>query len=54
MAYKIVRKIEDGEFLDVATCEDLSQAKQLLDSFKEYFPGDYLIQDSVSDVEVDD
>ena len=54
MTYKIVRRVEGGELLDLATEEDFSKAKQLLESFQEHFPGDYLIQDSVSDVETDD
>jgi len=53
MPYKIVRKLENGEFLEVGTFDDFSEAKQILESYKEHFPGDYLIQDSVSDVEID-
>jgi hypothetical protein len=53
MACKIGRRVEGGELLEVATVEDFSQAKQLLESFQEHFPGDYLIQDSVSDLEAD-
>jgi hypothetical protein len=53
MAYKILRKLENGELLEVGSLNDLSEAKQLLESFNEHWPGDYRIQDSTSGADID-
>lgn len=50
--YKVVRKIETDEPLVIATLDDLNEAKQLLEQFKEHWPGDYSIQDSTSGREI--
>jgi hypothetical protein len=53
MAYKVLYKLENGELLEIASMDDLIQAKQLLESFKEHWPGDYSIQDSTSGADID-
>jgi hypothetical protein len=50
--YKVVRKIETDEPLLIATLDDLNEAKQLLEQFKEHWPGDYSIQESASGREI--
>jgi hypothetical protein len=42
--YRIVRKLEDGQEVFVASRNNLVEAKTLADSLIEYWPGDYSIQ----------
>jgi hypothetical protein len=51
--YKVVRKVENGEILLIATVDDLKKANQLLREFKEHWPGDYSIQEAASSREID-
>lgn len=51
--YKVVRKIENGEPVVIATVADLNKAKQVLEEFREHWPGDYSIQESASGREID-
>jgi hypothetical protein len=53
MAYKIFRKLETGELLLLASFDDLDQAKELVQSLNEHWPGDYSVQDSVSGADID-
>jgi hypothetical protein len=46
--YNIYRELADGQQLWVASYDDLKQAKQLKESLNRHWPGDYLIQESVS------
>jgi len=46
--YRIVRTLEDGQEISVATFGILDDAEMLLASLKEYWPGDYSIQQSDS------
>jgi hypothetical protein len=43
MAYVILRKLEGGEFLPVATFDDLSKAQHLAEALYEYWPADYSV-----------
>ena len=51
--YKVVRKVENGETVVIATVDDLKKAKQVLKEFKEHWPGDYSVQESTSSTEID-
>lgn len=42
-AYKIVRTLEDGQRVQVATFQDIDKAEGLLASLNEYWPGAYAI-----------
>ena len=42
-AYKIVRTLEDGQRVQVATFQDLNKARGLVASLNEYWPGAYAI-----------
>jgi hypothetical protein len=48
--YRVVRKLEDGQEVFVASRKDLLEAEQLIASLMECWPGDYSIQgtDSLS------
>jgi len=48
MTFKLIRKLENGDVMVLATVDDLKRGKQLLESFKEHWPGDYSIVDSKS------
>jgi len=43
MAYIILRKLEGGELLPVATFDDLSEAQSLADALYDYWPADYSV-----------
>ncbi len=42
-AYKIVRTLEDGQRVQVATFQDINKARGLVASLNEYWPGAYAI-----------
>jgi hypothetical protein len=42
-----------GELPVIATVDDLNKAKEVLKEFKEHWPGEYSIEDSVSNEEID-
>jgi hypothetical protein len=46
--YRIVRTLEDGQEIAVATFGILDDAKTLLASLKGFWPGDYSIQEADS------
>jgi hypothetical protein len=43
MAYTILRKLEGGELLRVATFDDLDEARQVADGLYQYWPAEYLV-----------
>jgi len=51
--YKIFLTLETGEVLELTRKDRLNEAKQLLESFSEHWPGDYSIQDAESDADID-
>ncbi len=48
-AYKIVRTLEDGQRVQVATFRDIDKARGLVASLNEYWPGAYSIVPSSSE-----
>jgi hypothetical protein len=56
VVYKVFRKLETGELLEVARKDGVNEAKQLVESFSQHWPGDYLIQnaESCTDIDLDD
>jgi len=48
-AYKIVRTLEDGQRVQVATFQDIGKARGLAASLNEYWPGAYAIVPSSSE-----
>jgi hypothetical protein len=48
-AYEIVRTLEDGQRVQVATLHDLNKARGLVASLTEYWPGAYSIVQSSSE-----
>jgi hypothetical protein len=42
-AYKIFRVLEDGQQMFVASFDDIDEARNLVASLKEIWPGDYSI-----------
>ena len=51
--YKVVRRTETGEVIILATLDDLNRAKQTLEDFKQHWPGDYSIQESLPHEEIE-
>ena len=51
--YKVLRKMESGETVLIADVQDLNQAKQLAEDFNDHWPGDYRIQESFSEKQID-
>jgi hypothetical protein len=45
--YKILRELDDGEFLWMASRDNPEEAKQLIESFREHWPGEYVIREDV-------
>lgn len=43
MAYTILRKLDGGELLQVATLDDLEEAQRLAEALCEYWPADYSV-----------
>jgi hypothetical protein len=43
-SYRVVRKLEDGQELFVASRNEFIEAEQLIASLMECWPGDYLIR----------
>jgi hypothetical protein len=44
--YSVFRKLENGEFLHVASRDELGQALQLVEALSVHWPGDYAVRDS--------
>lgn len=47
-AYDILRKLENGEMLPIASRNDLAEAKQLAESLNFYWPAEYIVRESQS------
>jgi hypothetical protein len=43
VAYTILRKLQGGELLRVATFDDLDEARQVADGLYQYWPAEYLV-----------
>ncbi|HTW22543.1 MAG TPA: hypothetical protein VMD78_03035 [Candidatus Baltobacteraceae bacterium] len=50
-AYDILRKLENGEVLRIASRGDLAQAKELAESLNSYWPADYIVREASSGAE---
>lgn len=50
-AYDILRKLENGEILKVASRSDLAEARELAESLDAYWPAHYFVRDSISGAE---
>jgi hypothetical protein len=46
--YRVLRKLDDGQEVFVASLGDYVEARALIESLKEYWPGDYSILPSAS------
>ena len=44
----VLKQLENGEFVHVASRDDLQNALQLAQALKEHWPGDYEVRDSHS------
>ncbi|MGC2332186.1 MAG: hypothetical protein WA581_12075 [Candidatus Acidiferrales bacterium] len=51
-AYDILRKLENGGLLPVASRGDPTEAKQLAESLNFYWPAEYVVRDSPSGAEI--
>ena len=51
-AYDILRKLENGEILRIASRSDLAQAWKLAESLNAYWPAEYIVRESSSGVEL--
>jgi hypothetical protein len=43
--YRVFRRLENYEFVQVASREEFEQAIQLLDNLKSLWPGEYAVRD---------
>jgi hypothetical protein len=50
-AYDILRKMDNGEVLPIASRGNLEEAKQLAKSLNAYWPAEYIVRESESGVE---
>ena len=50
-AYDILRKLETGELLPIASRNDLEEAKQLAESLNSYWPAEYIVRETESGAE---
>ncbi|HEY2544743.1 MAG TPA: hypothetical protein VGI46_01630 [Candidatus Acidoferrum sp.] len=48
--YNVLKQLEDGVFVKVASRDDLQQALHLAQSLNEHWPGNYEVRDSHSGV----
>jgi hypothetical protein len=44
-AYEIIRKLENGELLRVASRDDLGEARKLIESLSFHWPAEYFVRD---------
>jgi hypothetical protein len=42
--YLVLRKLMDGQIIPIMNCEDLPQAKRIVDSLREHWPAEYFIR----------
>jgi hypothetical protein len=52
MAYIILRKLERGELLTVATVHDLEEALRLAEGLYEYWPAEYSVRNCESGMDI--
>ena len=51
--YRVFRQLESGEFVHVASRDELEQAVQLMEALNTHWPGEYVVRDSEgNDVEL--
>jgi hypothetical protein len=50
-AYDILRKMDNGETLPIASRRNLDEAKELAESLNAYWPAEYIVRESKSGVE---
>jgi uncharacterized protein (DUF2249 family) len=48
--FYVLKQLEDGEFIRIASRDDLQQALQLAQSLSSEWPGEYQVRDSHSEV----
>jgi len=48
--YSVLKQLEDGQFVHVASRDDLQQAVDLAQSLSIHWPGEYEVRDSYSAV----
>jgi len=48
--YNVLKQLENGEFVHVASRDNLEQAVQLAESLNAEWPGDYEVRDSHSEI----
>jgi hypothetical protein len=51
-AYDILRKLENGEVLSVASRNNLTEAKRLAESLNSYWPAEYIVREVESGAEI--
>lgn len=51
-AYDILRKLESGEMLRIASRGGLPEAKQLAESLNSYWPAEYIVRETESGAEI--
>jgi hypothetical protein len=51
-AYDILRKLENGEMLPIATRNNLTEAKHLAESLNSYWPAEYIVREVASGAEI--
>ena len=44
--YTVFKRLENGDFNQVAQCAELEDAAQLIEQFSELWPGEYVVRDS--------
>lgn len=51
--FRVFRQLENGEFVHVASRDELEQAVQLVEALNAHWPGEYVVRDSEgNDVEL--
>jgi hypothetical protein len=50
-AYDILRRMENGEVLPIASRRDLEEAKELAESLNAYWPAEYIVRECASGAE---
>jgi uncharacterized protein (DUF2249 family) len=51
-AYDILRRLENGEMLAVASRNDLTEARHLAESLNFYWPAEYIVREVESGAEI--
>jgi hypothetical protein len=50
-AYDILRRMENGEVLPIASRGNLEEAKELAESLNDYWPAEYIVRENESGAE---